>query len=294
MESITLVSNASAGSTSRSALADVVRVLEESAPVSVVTTEDAADLEAALGRVTGPVVVAGGDGSLHAVINALHHAGNLGTVLVGLVPLGTGNDFARGVGIPLEDGTAAARMFRDGVRRQVDVLRDDEGAAVVNAVHAGVGAEAAREAQPWKPKLGKVGYAVGAVLAGVRTRGSRLRVDVDSSTLADGRRKVLQVAVGNGGYVGGGTLLVPDADPHDGWADVVVSFAVGPLERLRYAVRLGRGTHDSDPDVVTARGRSVTIEGPGLWLNTDGELAGPVTRRRWTVEPAAFTMMLPG
>ena len=243
---------------------------------------------------TGSVVVAGGDGSLHAVVNALHHAGHLTQVLVGLVPLGTGNDFARGVGIPLEDAAAAARVFLEGVRRHVDILRDEDGAAVVNAVHAGVGAEAAREAQPWKAKLGKLGYAVGAVMAGVRTQGSRLRVDVDSSTLADGRRKVLQVAVGNGGYVGGGTLLVPDADPHDGWADVVVSFAIGPIERLRYAVRLKRGTHPRDPDVATARGRLVTVEGPGLWLNADGELEGPVTRRRWRVEPAAFTMVLPG
>lgn len=293
MDSITLITNASAGSSDQAALAEAVKVLEAAAPVVVVSADDRAGTERLLADLSGPLVIAGGDGSLHATIGTLHRNGRLGHVLIGLVPLGTGNDFARGVGFPLDDPAAASRVFLEGVRREVDVIRDESGGVVVNAVHLGVGADAGREAQPWKAKLGKVGYLLGAVVAGVRTPGYRVRVVADAEVLADGRRRLLQVAVGNGAFVGGGTPLIPDADPHDGSLDVLVSFAVTPLERLRYAVRLRRGSHGRSETVVTTRAREVSVAGVGLWLNADGELEGPVTERRWTVEPRAFAMMLP-
>ncbi|MEJ7630499.1 MAG: diacylglycerol kinase family protein [Nocardioidaceae bacterium] len=293
MDSITLITNASAGSSDQAALAEAVKVLEAAAPVAVVSADDRAGTERLLADLSGSLVIAGGDGSLHAIIGTLHRNGRLGHVLIGLVPLGTGNDFARGVGFPLDDPAAASRVFLEGVRREVDVIRDESGGVVVNAVHLGVGADAGREAQPWKAKLGKVGYLLGAVVAGVRTPGYRVRVVADAEVLADGRRRLLQVAVGNGAFVGGGTPLIPDADPHDGSLDVLVSFAVAPLERLRYAVRLRRGSHGRSETVVTTRAREVSVAGVGLWLNADGELEGPVTERRWTVEPRAFAMMLP-
>ncbi len=293
MDAITLLTNAAAGSSDEASLTDVLEVLQERAEVRLVRATDQQETERLLSAARGPVVVAGGDGSLHASVGTLHHYGRLEHVLVGLVPLGTGNDFARGVGLPIGDATAAARVFLDGVPREVDLIRDEDGGVVVNAVHAGVGADAGRKAQPWKAKLGKLGYAVGALSAGLGTSGHRIRVVADGRVLADGHRRVLQVAVGNGPSVGGGTPLLPDADPHDGWLDVLVSFAVAPRERLAYALRLRRGTHDERSDVVTSTARTVEIEGADLWLNADGEMVGPVSRRRWTVQPKAFTMMLP-
>jgi diacylglycerol kinase (ATP) len=120
-----------------------------------------------------------------------------------------------------------------------------------------------------------------------------VRVVADGRVLADGRRPVLQVAVGNGSSVGGGTRLTPGADPADGRVDVVVSFAVSPWRRVRYGLRLRRGTHPESEDVTMVRASEVEIEGSDLWLNADGEILGPISRRQWTVEPKAFTMMLP-
>ena len=89
--------------------------------------------------------MAGGDGSLHAVIAALHRRNELADAVVGLVPLGTGNDFARGVGIPL-DPEEAARVVVAGNVRPVDLIVDCLGEVVVNNVHIGVGAPASHNA----------------------------------------------------------------------------------------------------------------------------------------------------
>lgn len=248
---------------------------------------DGAGVDRAGNRV---VVVAGGDGTLHAVVAALHRRDGLRGVTLGLVPLGTGNDFARGAGIPLEPA-AAARALLDGRPARVDLLLDDTGGVVVNNVHIGVGAEASRQAQPWKRRLGPVGYVVGALLAGLTPPTLRLRVTVDDAVVSD--RATLQVAIGNAPYVGGGTEITPGADPADGRVDVMVSAAVGPLARLAYAVRLRRGEHHRRDDVIRARGHTVTVAGDAFHASADGEIHGPLRHRTWTVRPAALTIMLP-
>jgi diacylglycerol kinase (ATP) len=81
------------------------------------------------------------------LLKHLWRRGEAATTPVGLVPLGTGNDFARGVGIPL-DHIEAARLVRTGRPRPVDLIVDDSGGVVVNAVHVGAGAGAAVKARP--------------------------------------------------------------------------------------------------------------------------------------------------
>ena len=100
MDGILLITNAAAGSNEEQAVADAVDVLDKDHDVEVAATSEPEELAAVLDRCDGrPVVVAGGDGTLHAVVNGLYRAGQLESTCLGLVPLGTGNDFARGVGI---------------------------------------------------------------------------------------------------------------------------------------------------------------------------------------------------
>ena len=293
MDDILLITNADAGSNESSAIDAAVTALRARCRVDVVSTRDADDLDEALEKRAGrDLVIAGGDGSLHTTVAALRARGELDQPTIGLIPLGTGNDFARGAGIPLDPVDAAAVVIV-GRSSAVDILVDDQGGIVVNAVHAGVGADAGVEAEPYKARLGKAGYLVGALIAGFKTTGHRIKVVADGEVLADGARRVLQVGVGNGSWVGGGTELLPDADPTDAVADVMVSFAVKPLDRFLYAVHLKRGTHDNRHDVRMARATSVTVSGEEFWCDTDGELAGPMRARRWDVQPRAFTMMLP-
>ncbi|MEV4066887.1 diacylglycerol/lipid kinase family protein [Nonomuraea dietziae] len=286
-----VICNSSAGGADDDALRTVLRTLEEGA--DVLTCEDPDDLTSALAAHPDRVPVAvGGDGSLHALVAALAARGELGDRTVGLVPLGTGNDLARGLGIPL-DPSEAARVVLDGHTRALDLLTDDRGGIVVNAVHVGVGAQASERATPLKPFLRRTAYAVGAVLAGLRARGWRLRITVDGTPVADGRRRVLMAGIGNGTSIGGGTPLTPAARPDDGLADVVVSFAVSLPARLGFALLLRRGEHRSRADVRTYRGGEITIAGEAVPVNADGELGAAVTRRTWTVLPGAWRILAP-
>ena len=81
-------------------------------------------------------------------------------------------------------------------------------------------------------------------------------------------------------------------DPTDGVAEVLVSFAVGHAERLAYAVRLKRGTHDERTDVRVHEATTIRVSGESFWCNADGELIGPFRSRTWTVHSSAFRMFL--
>ena len=164
-----------AGSADAERVAAAVAELARAGPTEVAEAEDSTSLDRVDGRV---LVVAGGDGSVHALVGRLRGRGELATTTIGLVPLGTGNDLARGLGLPL-DPVAAARRVVDGTPMAADLLVADDGEVVVNAAHAGVGAEAARRSARLKRALGPLAYPVGAALAGVTAGGWRLRDEAD-------------------------------------------------------------------------------------------------------------------
>jgi diacylglycerol kinase family enzyme len=288
-----LLASAQAGSTEDEAVEQARAVLAEAGPVEMVSTATPEELDRALDSCGGRrLVVAGGDGSLHLAVSRLRARGELAERPIALVPLGTGNDLARALDLPL-DPAEAARLVLTGRHQPMDLLVDDAGGIAVNAVHVGVGAEAAARAGRLKPLLGLLAYPLGAVFAGLRSTGWRLRVEVDGAVLADSHRRSLMVGIGNGPSIGGGTPLLPLARPDDGLLDVVVSRAVGPLARVRYGSALREGRHLQDPDVRSARGRTVTVSGEPVGVNADGELGDEVTRRTWTVEPGAWSLLRP-
>ncbi len=302
-----LITNDNAGTSDDEAIEAAVAVLREGAEVEVVGTTDLDDLQNVLReRIEAhpdiEIVVAGGDGSLHAMIVALgaldrlHREDGSGVEApaLGLIPLGTGNDFARAIDLPTEPDEAA-RVILDGKLRPIDVIEDDTGALIVNAVHVGAGEEAGRAAQPWKERLGPLGYLIGSVLAGIQAKGWRLRVVVDGEAVADGRRRLMQVAIANGTSVGGGAQIAPDAAPGDGRADVLVATARSRFEQLRYALRLKRGDQDELHGVSNYVGREVRISTTGepFGINADGELSDPVRERTWRVLRAAYRLHVP-
>jgi len=303
MDPLLVITNSDAGASDQEPLEAALSVLRSRTSVEVAATRNPGELDGVLHRAgSRRIVVAGGDGSMHAVVAALHRRHDLGTSVLGLLPLGTGNDFARVNEIPL-DITEAAEVVLDGTLVPRDLIVDEVGEVVVNSVHAGVGAQASRRGERWKQRLhsvgvgrvnlGKLGYPIGAALASFRPPYVRLRVLVDGELVADYDRPVLMIAVGNGVHVGGGLELTPDADPGDGLVDVMISRATGPLERFGYAASLLRGTHAERNDVTYLRGRRVEISGEDFWCSADGEIYGPERQRTWHVEPAAYTFIAP-
>jgi YegS/Rv2252/BmrU family lipid kinase len=237
------------------------------------------------------VVAAGGDGSIHQLVATLHSRGELDRRTVGLLPLGTGNDLARNLGIPL-DPREAARLIREGSARELDFLVDDDGQVVLNAVHVGVGATAATYAARFKPWLKSAAFPLGAVAAGVRSAGWRLTVEADGKVVTDD--KLLMVGLSNApGIAGGSARLAPDASPGDGRIELVASAATGPLARVRYALGLRSGAHRHHDDVVYTAVTTATVSGEAFLVNSDGEVSGPYTRRSWGLRPKAWRIIAP-
>jgi len=175
MDPLLLIANSDAGTAEQETLEDALKVLRTHTDVEVCKTSNPGELDGVLHRAgSRRIVVAGGDGSLHAVVSALHRRHDLSRSTLALIPLGTGNDFARGTGISL-DPAEAAEVALFGDVRPLDLLVDELGEVVVNNVHAGATAQASRRAARWKTRLGrlgvgkinlgKLGYPIGALLS---------------------------------------------------------------------------------------------------------------------------------
>ena len=294
MSATLLLASAHAGTADEETVEVARAALAEAGACELITTRTPDELDAALdGAGRRRLVVAGGDGSLHLVVQHLHRRGELDDADLALVPLGTGNDLARALDIPLEP-LEAAQLALHGTPRPMDLVVDDEGGITVNAVHLGVGAEAAEKAARLKPRLGPLAYPLGAVAAGFRSEGTRLRVEVDGEVLADGRHRVLMVGIANGPGIGGGTALHPHARPDDGLLDVMVSKATGPFERIGFGAALKAGAVLSSSHVRSGRGREIRITGGPVEVNSDGELGDEcIDRRTWRVSPGAWRLVRP-
>ena len=293
MQTLLAIANAAAGTTDDESVEAAVSALREAYEVEVVNTSTPEELDEALDGhpdVQG-VVVLGGDGSLHAVIEALRKAQRLDSVTVGLVPLGTGNDFAAALGLPDESALAAGVIVADNVE-PIDLVIDGNDRVVINVAHIGIGAEAAIAARPLKKFLGPVGYIAGALIAsvkGIATPGAKLRITLDGEPLFP-HGSVIQLAVGNGRFVGGGAALLPDADPSDGRLDLMVTYAGRRHRRVAYAWKLSKGTQHEHVDVVYRQGTTVTVIGDPLPCTSAGELTEPASEHSWRLDPGAVRM----
>ncbi|MFG1921634.1 diacylglycerol/lipid kinase family protein [Cryptosporangium sp. NPDC048952] len=298
-QELLVIVNEGAGSTELAAVDKAVEVLRRVADVVVARTADLDALGAAL-RVhrERTTVLAGGDGSLHAAVQLLHDAHQLDPARpFGLIPLGTGNDLARTLGIPL-DPVGAAETVLDGYPRALDIAVDNTGEVLVNAAHAGVGAEAGRLATGWKPTLGVAAYPLGGLVAGFTSEGWHMDIEVDGKQVHDAETPVLMLGIGNGRSIGGGTPLAPNAEPDDGLLDVVVADVQGPRNRYEYGLALRNGVHIRREDVHVYRGSTVVLKAPEgadvFRVNTDGEISDEVTHRSWEVKPGVYSILVSG
>ena len=251
--------------------------------VELVACEDPDDTVAAAAAAAGHdvVVAAGGDGTVHLVANGLMQAGESAEArpALGVLPLGTGNDFARTLGLPLKHPVGrAVEALRRAERRTMDLIRvshpDGEGKTqyAVNVCAGGFsGAVDEVLTDELKSTWGPLAYLVGAVKA---------LPDLDGyhTTLAwgDGPTEAVDafnIVVANGRTAGGGRPVAPRADPEDGLLDVVLIRVGSGLDVARLVARAAAGDYLDDDDVVFNRVERVAVSStPGMWFNVDGEL----------------------
>lgn len=223
------------------------------------------------------IVVGGGDGTLNAVLNALD--GRFDQVQLGLLPLGTANDFARSIGMPCELDRAIDALRRGDVRPlDVGSIALHSGLAspryFLNVSVGGFSSIAKDKLDETRKDLWKrLAYIVSAVKALPELTQYQLRLQIDDQPAVE--LQAYNLAIANAKFAGGGIPIAPEADVADGLLDVVV-FATGPLPKMAaVATKAWRGNHLEDEHVLYWRARKARIwSEPPFDLNVDGEEIG--------------------
>lgn len=224
------------------------------------------------------LVVVGGDGAVHQAVQCCATT----EVALGVVPCGTGNDFARALGIPTDPEAAVAAVVAavsDGRARDIDLGRVDGvqhagsaprwfGTVLCTGFDAAVNARA--NTLPWPHGPRRYDVALARELVALRPR--PVVVETETARLS---LEATLVAVGNTAFYGGGIPVCPSASPDDGLVDVTVVGRVSRWDFARLGPRLRTGAHVSSPAVHTLRATRVRVDGGQDWpVFADGDPVG--------------------
>ncbi|MFF2506678.1 diacylglycerol kinase [Streptomyces sp. NPDC058067] len=245
--------------------------------VRTVVGEDADDAltraRAAVDGGTGALVAVGGDGLVNLALQAV--AGT--RTPLGVIAVGTGNDFARALGLPVRDpaaaGALAAGALKGSVTRDIDLGRIGDrwfGTVLASGFDSRVNDRGNRMRLP----LGRFKYdlAIVAELAAFKPVPFRLTLDDGSVREVD----ATLVAVGNGPSYGGGMRICAGADMSDGLFDVTVVGDCSRATLLRVFPRVYKGTHLTHPKVTVYRAARVELAAEAVTAYADGEPVGPL------------------
>jgi diacylglycerol kinase (ATP) len=216
------------------------------------------------------LVAVGGDGLVHEIANGmLMETGGEVVGTLGVIPIGSGNDFVKMLDIPT-DLIAACYHLIAGKTRLVDVGRIND-RYLVNSMGTGFDALVTIEAQKIRRLTGLPLY----LLAVFRTlaltyRTPQATIELDGETIS---QTITMVAVMHGRCYGGGFWITPDAENDDGLFDLAIARGLGRLEILRLLPDVMKGTHTDKEPVTMARARRVVIHlAEPLPVHADGEI----------------------
>lgn len=239
------------------------------------------------------VVAAGGDGTLNEVINGLSE--DFGKARLGLIPLGTGNDFARSIGVP-DDLEGALAILLEGTVRSLDVARaviggsGDTSRCFINMSVGGFSGEVSERAGEAKDRWGPLAYMRAAIGALPELKGFLTTITLNGGETLS--LETFNIVVANGRYVASGIPAAPTAVLDDGLLDVVISpmTTIPQLAVLMPQVLLGR--HLESDLLLFRRATRVEIEcDPPMAFNVDGELIGEGAAR-FEILPRALRVIV--
>jgi len=236
------------------------------------------------------VTVVGGDGTVHEVLNGVLAAPAAAQPALAVIPGGTGNDFARGVGIPKDMVTAARLLLDRAQRRRVDVGRvNDRYYGTISGV--GFDAEVAAEVNRW-PKwvAGTIVYTAGILKKLITYRCAPARITIDGDTV---ELSMFLLAAANTAWYAGGMYMAPHARPDDGRLEIILARDLTKAETLRILPQVFSGAHLRHPKVSHRAGTEVRVESDiPLSIHADGETVGRVPAVFRTV-PQALEVLVP-
>jgi diacylglycerol kinase (ATP) len=215
------------------------------------------------------VIAVGGDGTVNEVVNGL--CGQ--QAIFGVIPTGTGNDFARMLEIP-DDPFLAVKKLVNGSQKTIDLL-ELNGKYIAGAIGIGFDGAIAEDINrsTWKKRFGTLGYVL-SMLKLLRTfYPFTLYLDLDEKSFII--EHCWMVAIGNSSYYGGGMKICPDAKHDDGLLDVCIVHDLSRTGILKAFPSVFSGRHVHHPKVKYMRGQVVRVRTePSVYIHGDGEIFG--------------------
>jgi diacylglycerol kinase (ATP) len=237
------------------------------------------------------LVVAGGDGSVHEAVNGIMAAN--GGAALGVIPVGTGNDFAKAAGIPLDweaATTLLARRVADGAHpRSIDLGRMND-RWFANGAGIGLDAKVTQIARSYRWPVGDLVYLAAifrAMLDGIAT--PEIRIECDELQW-DGPLTLANVS--NGPWVGGMFHIAPMAKNDDGIFELLIAAPVTRGRILQLLPKLMRGNHMTEPEIVHASVRRVNVSASSaVPSHLDGEVQSLQTKFEIEILPGALQLL---
>ncbi|MDA3647564.1 YegS/Rv2252/BmrU family lipid kinase [Saccharopolyspora indica] len=292
MRCVLLINPAAGGRLSAKVVGDIVGHLRAVCDVRTVIATDAGGAAEAAKRAVSDgadvLAVVGGDGIAHLAVQACAESGTA----LALIPAGTGNDLARGLGVPLDAAAAArsvARALQAGDKRSIDLGKAAGAGWFATVLCAGFDSRVNARANRMRWPRGQRRYDLAVVRELLGLHAMPLRVETESGVI---EQAATLVAVGNSACYGGGIPVCPGADPADGLLDVTVVGAVSRRDFVGILPTLRSGGHVEHPAVTTLRARRIRLGGDNGWLAyADGE---PQARLPLTIRCAPGALQVVG
>lgn len=292
---IAMLINPSSGGGKGAKIAPIAarRLRERGLEVSELTGDSAEQslrlAQAAVREGAEGIVACGGDGTMHLALQAIAES----DIPLGIIPVGTGNDNARFLNIPLKDPAAAADVIADGRTRQIDCghveASDGVGRYFLGVMSVGFDSQVTERANEMTWPQGQARYLVATVAELSVFKPVPFSISLDGNNVD---QTAMLVAIGNGAFYGGGMKVCPDAVQDDGFLEMTVLSAVSKLKFIRSFPSVFKGTHVNEPHVIQHKFKHALIDAADQIAYADGERVGPVPAQV-SIRPGAVHVYAP-
>lgn len=236
------------------------------------------------------IIAVGGDGTIHEVINGLVGS----TIPLGIIPAGSGNDFCRGMGIPLQYDKALERILKNE-QKVIDVGRIND-TYFATIVGIGFDGQVALETHHSKNKkllnlagIGSIPYIINVLKVLLYYKPTNVDLYIDS--IKTTHQKVWLIAIANSPFYAGGMMICPDAKNNDQLFDICIVKGISRWEFLQIFPSVFKGEHIHHPSIITLKGKKLKIlSSTPLTAHGDGEIIGN-TPFKIMISPASISVL---